>query len=219
MPSRRMTANSSTCVPMPTPRLARSPLERSNTVTSQPAWRSNRPANNPPSEPPMISARAIAGQPVRVGQDPAVPFFGRSERLEPVARGHGGLPGKTCGGTIALLIGVGARLAARSIGAIRSPTTRSGPMKIAAMAAGAVGGYFGARMQAAGHDVSFIARGAHLDAIRKNGLSVESVHGNLHLPKVNVTDDPAEVGPVDIVLFAVKLWDTETAAQAARPLL
>ena len=92
-------------------------------------------------------------------------------------------------------------------------------MKIAAMAAGAVGGYFGARMQAAGHEVSFIARGAHLDAIRKNGLSVESVHGDLHLPKVNVTDDPAEVGPVDIVLFAVKLWDTETAAQAARPLL
>jgi 2-dehydropantoate 2-reductase len=92
-------------------------------------------------------------------------------------------------------------------------------MKIAAMAAGAVGGYFGARMQAAGHDVFFIARGAHLDAIRKDGLRVESVHGNLHLPKVNVTDDPAEVGPVDIVLFAVKLWDTETAAQAARPLL
>ena len=92
-------------------------------------------------------------------------------------------------------------------------------MRIAAMAAGAVGGYFGARLAAAGHDVFFIARGVHRDAIQKNGLKIESVHGNLHLPKPNVTDDPAKVGPVDIVLFAVKLWDTETAAAAARPLL
>ncbi len=92
-------------------------------------------------------------------------------------------------------------------------------MRIAVMAAGAVGGYYGARMQAAGHDVTFIARGAHRDAIAKNGLTVESVHGDLHLPKVNVTDDPAKVGPVDNVLFAVKLWDTEKAAEQARPLL
>ena len=82
-------------------------------------------------------------------------------------------------------------------------------MRIAAMAAGAVGGYFGARMAAAGHDVYFIARGAHRDAIARHGLKIESVHGDLHLPKPNVTDDPAKVGPVDIVLFAVKLWDTE----------
>jgi 2-dehydropantoate 2-reductase len=87
------------------------------------------------------------------------------------------------------------------------------------MAAGAVGGYFGARLAAAGHDVFFIARGAHRDAIAKNGLKIESVHGDLHVPKPNVTDDPAKVGSVDIVLFAVKLWDTETAAAAARPLL
>jgi len=92
-------------------------------------------------------------------------------------------------------------------------------MKFAVMAAGAVGGYFGARMAAAGHDVHFIARGAHLEAIRKNGLKIESVHGDLHLPKANVTDDPKQVGPVDIVLFAVKLWDTETAAEQARPLI
>ena len=92
-------------------------------------------------------------------------------------------------------------------------------MRIAAMAAGAVGGYFGARMAAAGHDVFFIARGAHLAAIKANGLKVESVHGDLHLHEVNVTDDPAKVGPVDIVLFAVKLWDTETAAAQARPLV
>jgi 2-dehydropantoate 2-reductase len=92
-------------------------------------------------------------------------------------------------------------------------------MRIAAMAAGAVGGYFGARLAAAGHDVFFIARGAHLAAMRKDGLRIESVHGNLHLPKPNVTDNPAEVGPVDIVLFAVKLWDTEKGAEAALPLL
>lgn len=92
-------------------------------------------------------------------------------------------------------------------------------MRIAAMAAGAVGGYFGARMAAAGHEVFFIARGANLAAIKANGLKLESVHGDLHLPKPNVTDDPKSVGPVDIVLFAVKLWDTESAAEQTRPLV
>jgi 2-dehydropantoate 2-reductase len=92
-------------------------------------------------------------------------------------------------------------------------------MRIAAMAAGAVGGYFGARMAAAGHDVFFIARGTHLAAIKNNGLKIESVHGDIHLVTPNVTDDPATVGPVDIVLFAVKLWDTEKAAQLAKPLV
>ena len=92
-------------------------------------------------------------------------------------------------------------------------------MRIAVMAAGALGGYFGARMAAAGHDVFFIARGSNLQAIRKNGLKVESVHGDLHLPKPNVTDDPENVGPVDIVLFAVKLWDSEKAAIQTLPLV
>jgi len=92
-------------------------------------------------------------------------------------------------------------------------------MRIAAMAAGAVGAYFGARLQAAGHDVFYIARGAHREALERNGLTIESVHGDLHLPKVNVSDEPAKVGPVDVVLFAVKLWDTEKAAEQARPLL
>jgi 2-dehydropantoate 2-reductase len=92
-------------------------------------------------------------------------------------------------------------------------------MRIAVMAAGAVGGYFGARMAAAGHEVHFIARGAHLDAIRKDGLKIESTLGNLHLKDAKVTDNPADVGPVDIVLFAVKLWDTEKAAEQARPLI
>jgi 2-dehydropantoate 2-reductase len=92
-------------------------------------------------------------------------------------------------------------------------------MRIAIMAAGAVGGYFGARLAAAGHDVFFIARGAHLAALRQDGLRLESVHGDVHLPKPNATDDPKSVGPVDIVLFAVKLWDTEKAAEAMRPLI
>ena len=92
-------------------------------------------------------------------------------------------------------------------------------MRMAVMAAGAVGGYFGARMAAAGHDVAFIARGAHRDAIRRDGLKIESALGDLHLKDVNVADDPKDVGPVDVVLFAVKLWDTESAAAQARPLV
>src|SRR5436190_4231276 len=92
-------------------------------------------------------------------------------------------------------------------------------MRIAVMAAGAVGGYFGARMANAGHEVAFIARGAHLEAMRREGLKLESELGNLHLKPVNVTDDPGQVGQVDVVLFAVKLWDTETAGKAARPLV
>jgi 2-dehydropantoate 2-reductase len=92
-------------------------------------------------------------------------------------------------------------------------------MRIAVMAAGAVGGYFGARLTAAGHDVAFVARGAHRDAIRANGLRVDSVLGDVLIKPANVTDDPAGIGPVDIVLFAVKLWDTETAGELSRPLV
>jgi 2-dehydropantoate 2-reductase len=92
-------------------------------------------------------------------------------------------------------------------------------MRIAVMAAGAVGGYFGGRMAAAGHDVAFIARGAHRDAIRRDGLRIESTLGDLHLKDVNVTDDPKQVEPVDLALFAVKLWDTETAGEQTRPLV
>jgi 2-dehydropantoate 2-reductase len=92
-------------------------------------------------------------------------------------------------------------------------------MRIAIMAAGAVGGYFGGRMAAAGHDVAFIARGAYRDAICRDGLKIESALGDLHLKEVNVTDDPTQVGPVDVVIFAVKLWDTETAGEQTGPLL
>jgi 2-dehydropantoate 2-reductase len=92
-------------------------------------------------------------------------------------------------------------------------------MRAAVMAAGAVGGYFGGRLAAAGHNVAFVARGAHRDAIRRDGLRIESTLGDLHLKNVNVTDDPGRIGPVDLVLFAVKLWDTETAGEQTRPLV
>ena len=92
-------------------------------------------------------------------------------------------------------------------------------MRIAVMAAGAVGGYFGARLAAVSHEVSFIARGAHLEAIRRDGLRLESPLGNLVIRNAKATAEPSEVGVVDIVLFAVKLWDTEVAAKAALPLV
>jgi 2-dehydropantoate 2-reductase len=92
-------------------------------------------------------------------------------------------------------------------------------MRVAVMATGALGGYFGGRLAEAGHDVSFIARGANLAAIRKNGLRVESSLGNIHIKSPKATDSPKEVGRVDLVLFAVKLWDTEKSGEAAKPLV
>ncbi len=91
-------------------------------------------------------------------------------------------------------------------------------MKIAAMGAGGVGGYFGARLQQAGHEVTFFARGRHLEVLQKEGLTVESAHGNARL-KVRVLEDPAQADVVDVVLFAVKLWDTESAAERLRPVV
>ncbi len=92
-------------------------------------------------------------------------------------------------------------------------------MKIAVMAAGAVGGYFGGRLADAGADVRFIARGRHLDVLRRDGLRIESPLGDLHLADAQAHEDPAEIGPVDIVLFAVKLWSSEHAAAQCRPLI
>jgi len=92
-------------------------------------------------------------------------------------------------------------------------------MKIAVMGTGGVGGYFGARLAAAGSDVAFIARGAHLKAIQEQGLRVSSANGDVTIQPANATDDPAAIGPVDIVLFATKLWDVETSGAACGPLL
>ena len=90
-------------------------------------------------------------------------------------------------------------------------------MKILVMGAGALGGYFGGRLAAAGHDVTFVARGAHLAALQQNGLQIESPTGDLHLPKVNAIADPGAAASADIVLFLVKNFDVEAAAQALLP--
>ena len=92
-------------------------------------------------------------------------------------------------------------------------------MRIAVMGTGGVGGYFGARLVQGGHEVAFVARGKHLAALRNNGLRVESPLGDATLRDIRVTDDPAELDPVDMVLFGVKLWDTETSAELIKPLL
>jgi len=92
-------------------------------------------------------------------------------------------------------------------------------MRIAIMGTGAVGGYFGAFLARAGHDVTFIARGAHLAAIRARGLEVTGPRGDYSVRPAKATDDPATVGPVDVVLFCVKLYDTESAARAIAPMV
>ena len=90
-------------------------------------------------------------------------------------------------------------------------------MRIAVMGSGAVGGYFGARLARGGADVAFIARGPHLAAIREHGLTITGPD-RFHLAKVTVTDDPATIGIADLVIFAVKLSDTETASPRSEPM-
>jgi len=86
-------------------------------------------------------------------------------------------------------------------------------MKIVMMGSGGVGGYYGARLQQAGHEVAFVARGAHAEAMRKTGLRIRSELGDAQL-SVRVLEDPAQAGPADLAVIAVKLWDTEDAARA-----
>jgi len=92
-------------------------------------------------------------------------------------------------------------------------------MRIAVVGAGGVGGGFGAALAKAGADVTFIARGAHLAAMKSQGLNVGGPRGETHLVPTRATDDPAEVGKVDIVLFCVKLWDVESAGEQIKPLI
>lgn len=87
-------------------------------------------------------------------------------------------------------------------------------MKITIMGAGAIGGYFGARLADSGCEVGFVARGSHLQAMRDHGLTIESELGNVHLANPHVSDDPSAFGTPDVVLVCVKLWDTEQAAAA-----
>ena len=92
-------------------------------------------------------------------------------------------------------------------------------MRIAVVGAGGVGGGFGAALAQAGADVTFLARGAHLAAMKRAGLKVLSPRGDSHLTPTQATDDPAAIGPVDIVLFCVKLWDVESAGERIKPLV
>ncbi len=92
-------------------------------------------------------------------------------------------------------------------------------MKIAIMGTGGMGAYYGANLAAIGREVAFIARGAHLEAIRRDGLLLTGDAGDRLINPAVASDDPREIGPVDVVLFCVKLYDVESAAQAIRPLL
>jgi 2-dehydropantoate 2-reductase len=92
-------------------------------------------------------------------------------------------------------------------------------MRIAIMGAGGIGGYYGAKLAASGHEVAFIARGEHLRAIRSRGFSLVGPGGDIMIADAVATDDPASLAPVDVVLFCVKLFDTAAAARAIAPLL
>ncbi len=93
------------------------------------------------------------------------------------------------------------------------------PLRVAVFGVGAVGGYFGGRLANAGHDVTFIARGETLKALASNGLRVDSIHGDFGVDPAHATDDPATVGPVDLVLLGVKAWQVESAAGQLRPMI
>jgi 2-dehydropantoate 2-reductase len=92
-------------------------------------------------------------------------------------------------------------------------------MRIAVIGAGGVGGAFGAALAKAGADVTFVGRGAHLKAMRENGLRIEGGRGETLIRPAQATDDPSTIGSVDFVLFCVKLWDVETAGAAIKPLI
>ena len=94
-----------------------------------------------------------------------------------------------------------------------------GNMKIAVVGTGGVGGYYGALLARAGHDVTFIARGAHLQAIRQKGLQIKSVLGDFEISPAKATDNPAEAGTVDLILFTTKSYQTEDAVSAIRPMV
>ena len=90
-------------------------------------------------------------------------------------------------------------------------------MRIVVLGSGGVGGYFGGRLAAAGTEVTFVARGAHLDASRRNGLKITSALGDAHVAHVNAVGTIADAGPADLIVIGVKLWDTEAVAATLRP--
>lgn len=92
-------------------------------------------------------------------------------------------------------------------------------MKIAILGSGGAGGYFGARLAKAGHEVHFLARGAHLSALKHQGIQIKSINGDFSLPKVYATDKIKEIGPVDLMLMGVKSWQLKALAEQAKALL
>jgi 2-dehydropantoate 2-reductase len=92
-------------------------------------------------------------------------------------------------------------------------------MRIAVMGTGAVGGYFGAILAAAGYELAFVARGRNLQALRETGLRIASANGDLKIDNAQFTDDTATLGKVDLILFCFKSYDSETAAEQIRPLV
>lgn len=92
-------------------------------------------------------------------------------------------------------------------------------LRVLVVGSGGVGGYFGGMLAHGNCEVSFVARGAHLQAMRKSGLRIERAEGEIHLPRVAVSDDPAAFGVADVVLLCVKLWDIEAAARALAPVI
>ena len=92
-------------------------------------------------------------------------------------------------------------------------------MRIAIIGTGGVGGFFGAKLHTGGQDVRFIARGSHLAAMQRNGLTVQSPDATLHVPADRCTGDPSSIGKADAILFCVKTYDTATAARSLAPML
>lgn len=92
-------------------------------------------------------------------------------------------------------------------------------MRTAVIGSGGVGGYIGGRLAQAGHEVAFLARGAHLEALRSNGLRVKSTDGDFDIASVTATDQPDQLGPADLFLFTVKTYDTEAVATSLKSLL
>src|SRR3954469_21569853 len=92
-------------------------------------------------------------------------------------------------------------------------------MRIAVVGAGGIGGGYGAALAKAGGDVTFIARGAHLAAMKSAGLKVQGPRGDTHVVPTQATDDPTAIGKVDIVLFCVKLWDVESAGERIKSMV
>lgn len=117
------------------------------------------------------------------------------------------------------MFGLTGQLARRSLRNEMRAKMKWGNVRIAVIGSGGVGGYFGARLASGGADVVFLARGAHLAALRSQGITVVGGPEPLHVGSVQATDDPSSMGVADLVLIAVKLWDTDAILERIRPVV